>query len=75
MIILCLGRFSTTAIDEALSADLDDVRVRQNLDHRLPIEPSHLHFVGVAATHERGGQPIQGVVFHLAPPVTLAAAL
>src|SRR5262249_7726672 len=57
-----------TAIDEALSPDLDAVRVRQNLDDRLPIEPSHLFFVGFAADHERRGQSIQGVIVHRAPP-------
>src|SRR5215211_6317048 len=41
----------STAVDEALAGNLDDVCVRQELDDGLRVEQAHLSFVGRARAH------------------------
>src|SRR5262249_41364907 len=51
-------------VDEALAADLDDVRVREDLDDRLGVEQAHLGLVSRARAHQGHSHAVQGFVIH-----------
>ena len=40
-----------SAIDETLAADLNDVGIGQDLDDGLPIDQTHLRFIGGTRAH------------------------
>src|SRR3979490_912244 len=75
MIILCLGRVSTISSISGNTASrppskkllppaFDHVGIRQDLDHRLRVEPGHFLLVSGAAAHQRPSHAIETFVSH-----------
>src|SRR5215213_10026173 len=55
------------AVDEALAADLYNIGVGQDLDHRLRVQVGHRLLVGGAAPNEQASHSLQSDAVHALP--------